>query len=117
MQTLESLLAREEEVLSQLPTLEPDVEINELLDELAGSLQQFQSVLAEMSEADLSGADSSTLGRLKGLKEKRDRNATLLQEILLSYDEKMAALQVEKKALNRYRPAESKEPRLLDREG
>lgn len=113
---LEALLTREEEILQQLPTMEPGNEMEALLDELSKSLQQFQLTLGQLGASDLSSIDRSTLRRLQTLKQKRDQNGALLQEILQSSDKQMAGLQMEKKALKKYRLAEQKKPRLLDDE-
>lgn len=116
LQVLEALLTREGEILQQFPTMEPGNEMEALLDELSKSLQQFQLTLGQLGAADLSSMDRSTLRRLQMLKQKRDQNGALLQEILQSSDKQMASLQVEKKTLRKYRPAEPKKPRLLDDE-
>ncbi len=116
LQALELLLEREEEMLHQLPTLNPGVEMDGILDKLSGSLQQFQSLLMQLGEADLDSGDNRTVGRLQELKQKREYNVALLQETLRLNTEKMAALHVEKKVLHTYRPAGPKEPRLLDDE-
>lgn len=116
MQQLEALLTREEEILGALTKLEPGAELDQALQELTESMQQFQQLLAQLGTKDLSRADSSILGRLKKLKEKRELNAALLQNVLQANSEKLSALQLEKKAFNSYKPAGSKEPRLLDEE-
>ena len=109
-------MTREGEILQQFPTMEPGNEMEALLDELSKSLQQFQLTLGQLGAADLSSMDRSALRRLQMLKQKRDQNGALLQEILQSSDKQMASLQVEKKTLRKYRPAEQKKPRLLDDE-
>lgn len=117
LQALESLLEREQEILDRFPTLEPGEEYDRALQELSGSLQKFQELLIRLGESDLGRADSSTLGRLKELQGRRQRNTVMLQNILKANSEKMSALQAEKKAVNTYRPPGAKEPRFLDREG
>ncbi len=114
LQAFELLLEREKEILHQLSTLNSGAKTDGILGELSGSLQQCQSLLMQLGEADLSSLDSSTLERLQELKEKREYNVALLQEMLHYNAEKMAALHVEKKVLNTYRPGGPGEPRLLD---